>query len=303
MNPSSLDFESKLPTFDQMLRNRQLVKKPSQTTCNQGVKSSNELWSIDLFSLFEKPPVLRPQNGRGVSCPNMIPKPSNSDQYWRTIERSGLQYENRKSTITFEEPMPQSVLILNNPIILETVNVADIYNLANEFCMWEATKTNLPALNQTSMKLNQQNVSSATVSSKPHLENLEEVKLAFGSKNPYMTKDQMYDELLKPYKCQKIVQRESFSDKEKIYYVCKYENCNKRFTKTWNLLDHVRMHEGIRPYKWMHCPKSFTQKGNLKKHQIQHTISTLKDRKRFKCDIWGKGYTEKYNLEVSIIHY
>lgn len=43
MNPSSLDFESKLPTFDQMLRNRQLVKKPSQTTCNQGVKSSNEL--------------------------------------------------------------------------------------------------------------------------------------------------------------------------------------------------------------------------------------------------------------------
>ena len=135
---------------------------------------------------------------------------------------------------------------------------------------------------------------------KQHLENLEEVKVVIGSNNPNMTKDQMYDELLKPYRCSKNVEIDPKSGKEKITYYCGYDNCNKQFTKTWNLLDHVRMHEGIRPYKCPHCPKSFTQKGNLKKHQIQHTISTLKDRKRFKCSVCGKAYTEKYNLEVSI---
>ena len=155
-------------------------------------------------------------------------------------------------------------------------------------------------LNNISAQMNKENRNyHASDVCKTHLENLEEVKHVIGSDNPNMTKDEMYDELLKPFKYEKLVEKDAAHDKKKITYKCRYEECNKRFTKTWNLLDHMRMHEGIRPFKCQNCPKSFTQKGNLKKHQIQHTLSSLKERKRFKCDICYKGYTEKYNLEVS----
>jgi len=46
------------------------------------------------------------------------------------------------------------------------------------------------------------------------------------------------------------------------------------------------------------CPKSFTQKGNLKKHAKQHVLKTLKERKRFQCKVCRKKYTERYNLMV-----
>lgn len=81
------------------------------------------------------------------------------------------------------------------------------------------------------------------------------------------------------------MKRDPTNNKFKVYYICKYNGCDKEFTKTWNLLDHVRMHEGIKPYKCSLCRKSFTQKGNLKKHLKQHTLKTLKERKRFCCEV------------------
>ena len=163
-----------------------------------------------------------------------------------------------------------------------------MWDLSNEF--WH----NIPAYPYYGMQW-----SPAPIKNKLHFENLEQVKQVIGTYNPSLTKDEMYDEMLKHYQYEKYVEIEEVTHKEKISYVCKYNEWNKVFTKTWNLLDHVRMHEGIRPFKCKHWPKSFTQKGNLKKHQIQHTIATLKERKRFKCHICNKGYTEKYNLEVS----
>ena len=129
------------------------------------------------------------------------------------------------------------------------------------------------------------------------------MKKVIGANNPGITKDQLYDKMLEPYNYEKRIEADRKTLKHKIVYYCRYRECGKRYTKTWNLLDHVRMHEGIRPFKCEKCPKSFTQKGNLKKHQIQHTLSTLKERKRFKCNQCGKGYTENYNLEVSYISF
>lgn len=189
-----------------------------------------------------------------------------------------------------------SLFIVANPIIFEAVNYGSCSDHADQYCMWDLQNQlwhNIPPYPSRGWQW-----SPVPSENKLHFENLEQVKQVIGTFNPNMTKDEMYDEMLKHYQYQKYVEIDEVTHKEKVTYICKYNEWNKVFTKTWNLLDHVRMHEGIRPFQCKHCPKSFTQKGNLKKHQIQHTIATLKERKRFKCHICNKGYTEKYNLEV-----
>lgn len=115
-----------------------------------------------------------------------------------------------------------------------------------------------------------------------------------------LSKEQMYDKLLKPFRHRKIKVYDFEAHRHIITYVWDYEGCGKEFNKTWNLLDHVRMHEGIKPYTCEICNKEFTQKGNLRKHMIiQHSTKSLSQRKKYKCNICGKRYTERYNLVVS----
>lgn len=52
--------------------------------------------------------------------------------------------------------------------------------------------------------------------------------------------------------------------------VCKYDNCNRQFKKSWDLLDHVRQHTGEKPYSCVKCNKKFAQRGNLVKHKRLH---------------------------------
>jgi len=114
-----------------------------------------------------------------------------------------------------------------------------------------------------------------------------------------LSKDDMYFRLLEKYNYERIVDLEDNSQKPKYSYRCKYGDCERHFTKGWNILDHVRMHEGLRPYQCEFCDRSFTQKCNMKKHTRRHIITDLKDRKKFKCHVCEKGFTERYNLKVS----
>lgn len=82
-------------------------------------------------------------------------------------------------------------------------------------------------------------------------------------------------------------------------YKWMFPGCSKIFGKTWNFLDHARMHEGIKPFQWDVCLKSFTQHGNLRKHSRQHQIPEITSRKTQKCPLCSCTYTEKYNLKVS----
>ena len=114
-----------------------------------------------------------------------------------------------------------------------------------------------------------------------------------------ISKEEIYEKLLEPFRHEKVKTWDQALGRFKISYICKYDECNKEFTKTWNLLDHVRMHEGIKPFVCKIWDKTFTQKGNLKKHNmIQHSTKSLKERKKFKCKLWNKRYTERYNLVV-----
>ncbi|CAI2366042.1 unnamed protein product [Moneuplotes crassus] len=128
-----------------------------------------------------------------------------------------------------------------------------------------------------------------------YYENLEQVRNILKYQFPGMTKDSMYKELLRPYRHKVVSVGDIVSGSFKQVYQCGYSNCTKQFSKTWNLVDHLRMHEGIKPYKCHICYKLFTQKGNLQKHLKQHVITDVEQRKKFRCDYCGKGYTERYN--------
>ena len=81
-------------------------------------------------------------------------------------------------------------------------------------------------------------------------------------------------------------------------YYCNYKGCNKEFLRTCNLLDHCRMHNGVKPNLCEVCGKSFTQKSNLTKHFKTHLKPKLNDRKRYPCSQCSAAYTERYNLKV-----
>lgn len=116
-----------------------------------------------------------------------------------------------------------------------------------------------------------------------------------------LDKDEKYLHLLKPYQYERVRAGDDVLEKVAYTYICKYQGCDKHFTKACNFLDHVRMHEGIKPYKCNKCSKEFVQKCNLKKHFKRHLSVTLEERKVFKCSKCHKGFTERYNLKVGIL--
>lgn len=96
-------------------------------------------------------------------------------------------------------------------------------------------------------------------------------------------KEELYLKLLSSYKYTTRTYYDEHKEKDVTEYTCGYPMCTKVLQKPWNLLDHVRMHEGVKPFLCNWCGKTFTQKGNLKKHARQHIDPDVNERKRYSC--------------------
>merc|ERR1712173_582984 len=50
------------------------------------------------------------------------------------------------------------------------------------------------------------------------------------------------------------------------------EVCGKTFSKSYNLVVHMRMHEDVRPFGCSLCDQTFRQKAHLQRHETTHGI-------------------------------
>ncbi|CAI2385567.1 unnamed protein product [Moneuplotes crassus] len=181
-----------------------------------------------------------------------------------------------------------------------TAPTIGLINVRNEPTFSKASQSKASGTQCDTVKQNK-DTSNNSDSGEVHYKNYKQVKAICSQQDPDISKAQIYENLLEPFKYEQKVVTTPVTNRETTLYTCKYGHCRKTYNKVWNMIDHVRMHEGIKPYKCEHCQKAFTQKGNLKKHMRQHEFETVDDRRRFECEICHKKYTQRYNLKSHML--
>ena len=144
-------------------------------------------------------------------------------------------------------------MLSSNKTVFES-NSNQVCALQNQlacYCSCQETQTNdtLAHDSEKDVKSEQQIQSNDDkVFASKNFQTYKQLKRVANKANPGITKELIYEKLLKPFKHEIVKIWSQAHTKFKSTYICKYDNCCKEFEKVWNMLDHVRMHEGIKPY-------------------------------------------------------
>lgn len=80
------------------------------------------------------------------------------------------------------------------------------------------------------------------------------------------------EEIVRGYKHLITYEQTKFQKRTRKIIHWEYENWTKKFQKSWNFINHARMHLGIKPHQCDKWGRRFTQRGNLRKHILRHSL-------------------------------